>query len=92
MTVVLASNSAVIGATGTTLQITITPSYIISASGSVTVIFPEYYTNAGSDYMISSKTPTCSSNSGITVSSCSFDSNSKSLTLKYSYNNGLKSK
>ena len=76
-----------VGATGTTLTITITPSKILAGVGFITVTLPEYYKNAGSDYMISKTSPTCSAQSTITVSRCSFDNGSRTLKMSYEFKN-----
>jgi hypothetical protein len=53
---------------------------------------PEYYTDAGSDYMISSTAPSCTAQSTITVLSCVFSNASRLLTISYEFKNGADSK
>jgi len=76
-----------VGATGTTLTITITPSKIFAGIGFITVTLPEYYKNAGSDYMISKTSPTCSAQSTITVLRCTFDNGTRTLKISYEFKN-----
>lgn len=71
LTGTLTSSSNVVGATGAILSIQIKPSTVIKASGRVIVTVPEYYSNAGSQYMISTTAATCngvSSSGSISVS------------------------
>lgn len=66
------------GATNVKLTVQIKSETLIKASGKVIITVPEYYTNAGSNYMISTTLPSCTgatSSSSISVNvdnPCSF--------------------
>jgi hypothetical protein len=69
--VTLSSSSNIVGETGVKLSVSVTPGTKIKASGIVIVSVPEYFTNAGSNYIIGSNNPTCTGTL-ITVSNCVF--------------------
>lgn len=89
---VLSSSSDIVGDTGATLTVAITPSYILAASGTIAITIPVYYTSAGSDYMISTSSPTCTAQSTITVTSCTFVISSRQIEIEYEFKNGARSK
>ena len=56
----------------------------MTAKGRVLVSIPEYYENAGSDYMIGTPYPACSADSAF-VKSCYFNQATLTLTIEYEF-------
>lgn len=92
LTAVLTSSSSIVGATKATLTVKIIPSNILAGLGSISITMPEYYTDAGSDYMISTTSPSCTAQSTVTVNSCVFANGSRQLTIGYEFKSGADSK
>lgn len=74
------------------MSLSITPSYILSAVGSITLSLPEYYTGSGSDYMIDPSVLSCSAQTSITITRCEFDTGQRTVKWTYEFKNGASSK
>lgn len=79
----------VVGASGETLSVTVTPDTLLRASGEVTVSFPDYYTSAGTDQFVEPTGLSCEGEPGVLSSvSCAFEPERRTLTLSYSLASG----
>ena len=83
----LSSSSSVVGDTGETLTVSVTPSTLMLAQGGLVIFFPEYYEDASSNQMISVSNPACSG-TDMFVSRCEFNTAFRQLTLLYALDSG----
>ena len=84
LSVVIQSSSSVVGDSGLTLSIAITPSFTLNAAGSIILTSPEYYPSAANDFFFDASRVVCQSPL-MNISSCVFSPQSRQLTLRYSF-------
>ena len=85
----LTSTSGVVGAQGQNLTIHVNPHTVLTAQGYIVLHIPEYYKDAGKDYMVTNKVPEPCSCSAGKVTSCEFDTMNAQVQIRYEFSSGF---